>query len=116
MTDEAPEPTEDETNAQSEYGRKLAEGLVPTVQELMNRFPPPDMRAASALAGFIQAFTELELSLAVACNINPLEIVRALRMVADDIEHDIVMVLQKRQNELAVPPAPREQAPFKVDF
>lgn len=118
MTDTAPEAlSEGEVNEQAEYAHKLVLGLVPTVQKLMDTHRPPDGRSHSAVAGFIQAFTELELSIAVACEVSPMQLVQALRMIAEDIEHDVIRAASQMK-EGPTRRAPREAAAEipKVDF
>jgi hypothetical protein len=100
--------------AQAEYVQKLTKKLAPWVQAMMRDITPPQRSLSSMAAGFIQAFTELELSVCIACAVNPFELVRSLRMVADDIERSLLAELAKQEG--AKKEAPKPSVEFKVDF
>lgn len=91
------EQTEDEDEVidtsgmyQSEYVDAVIQALLPAVEETMRRYPPPDNRATSGAAGFIQAFTHLGLAVVTTLGLHPVEYARALQTLAADIEMDSI--------------------------
>ena len=101
--------------AQAEYVKKIVEGLAPTIQKLMNEIPPPELSTANCAGGFLQALAELQLSVTVACKVHPLELVRCLRLLADDIEQAILAVPSDELTATLVKKREPESE-FKVDF
>lgn len=102
--------------SQSEYAMEIADFLIPALQEAMRVFPPPDHRASSGAAGFIQALAHLGLSVSVTVGLHPVDYARALQTIAADIEMKAISRLAEElttTTQVASKPTAKE---VKVDF
>jgi hypothetical protein len=84
MVDEAVQGTKGLT--QAEYVWKVVDRLTPSVEVAMHLLPPPDGKASSGVAAFIEAFVYLGVMLVDTMKIPRIDYVQALRTMAADIE------------------------------
>jgi len=79
-------PEKDAEAGQAEYSVQIAEFLMPKVAEAIRALPPPNGTGASGMAGFLQAFAHISLSIAVGLKIHLGDLANAYHLIAFDIE------------------------------
>jgi len=107
---DGPASNEVDYSEQAAFADHIVELLAPVIQQIMKDVPPPKGNVMAGMTGFFQAFTHIELSLFHACKVPPMELVKAFRLVANDIENAVLQ--QALQDDLAAPSTPTP----KVDF